>query len=56
MQYLFEYCDKLKSPYEAFFYDSSCMPFPVSLALFYGNDSDGRGNRADRLQRTDLCG
>ena len=26
MQYLFEYCDKLKSPYEAFYYDSSCMP------------------------------
>ncbi|MCM1127227.1 MAG: AraC family transcriptional regulator [Lachnospiraceae bacterium] len=29
MQYLFEYCDTLESPYEAFSYDTSCMPFPV---------------------------
>lgn len=35
MQYLFEYCDKLKSPYEAFFYDSSCMPFPIRSHWHY---------------------
>ncbi len=29
MQYLFEYCDVLNSPYEAFLYDTSCMGFPI---------------------------
>lgn len=29
MQYLFEYCDTLDSPYEAFLYDTTTMPFPV---------------------------
>lgn len=29
MQYLFEYHDTLKSPYEAFLYDTSDMPFPI---------------------------
>ena len=35
MQYLFEYSDKLKSPYEAFFYDTSCMPFPIRSHWHY---------------------
>ncbi len=29
MQYLFEYCDTLDCPYEAFLYDTAAMPFPV---------------------------
>lgn len=29
MQYLFEYCDTLESPYEAFLYDTSNMAFPI---------------------------
>ncbi len=29
MQYLFEYCDTLDSPYEAFLYDTTAMPFPI---------------------------
>ena len=29
MQYLFEYCDTLESPYEAFLYDTATMPFPI---------------------------
>ncbi|MDO4302982.1 MAG: AraC family transcriptional regulator [Bacillota bacterium] len=29
MQYLFEYCDTLDSPYEAFLYDTTTMPFPI---------------------------
>lgn len=29
MQYLFEYCDTLNFPYEAFRYDTSTMPFPI---------------------------
>ncbi len=29
MQYLFEYCDTMESPYEAFLYDTSYMAFPI---------------------------
>lgn len=29
MQYLFEYCDTIESPYEAFLYDTSYMAFPI---------------------------
>ncbi|MBD5474079.1 MAG: AraC family transcriptional regulator [Lachnospiraceae bacterium] len=29
MQYLFEYCDTMESPYEAFLYDTSYMTFPI---------------------------
>lgn len=29
MQYLFEYCDSIESPYEAFLYDASYMTFPI---------------------------
>lgn len=29
MQYLFEYCDTLECPYEAFLYDTATMTFPI---------------------------
>lgn len=35
MQYLFEYSDTLQSPYEAFFYDTSYMPFPIRAHWHY---------------------
>ena len=35
MQYLFEYSDKLNSPYEAFSYDAARMPFPIRSHWHY---------------------
>lgn len=35
MQYLFEYSDTLLSPYEAFLYDTSFMPFPIRAHWHY---------------------
>ena len=35
MQYLFEYCDTLNFPYEAFRYDTSTMPFPIRPHCHY---------------------
>lgn len=35
MQYLFEYSDTLDSPYEAFLYDTTKMPFPIRAHWHY---------------------
>lgn len=35
MQYLFEYADSMNSPYEAFTYDTSFMPFPIRSHWHY---------------------